>query len=99
MHLFNCSFSYKFHKFVADGPIDSKSGSAQVMGWHQTGDKPLSELMLIQVGDVYVYIYMFHMKYVILKWVFVSEHFPVIYLMVDTTRHQAPDDVCQHWFR
>ena len=38
-------------KFVPKGTIDNKSALVQVMAWHQTGDKPLSEPMLIQFTD------------------------------------------------
>ena len=33
-------------KFVPKGPIDYKSALVQVVGWHQTGEKPLHESML-----------------------------------------------------
>ena len=35
------------------GPNDSKSSLAQVMAWHWTGNKPLSETMLTQFTDTY----------------------------------------------
>ena len=41
-------------KFVPKGQIDNKSMLAQVMAWHQTGDKPLSKLMLTQITDAYI---------------------------------------------
>ena len=44
-------------KSVSQGPNDSKSALVQVMTWHQTGDKPLSEPMTAQFTDAYIYIY------------------------------------------
>ena len=41
-------------KFVPKGPIDNKSALVQVMAWHRTGDKPLSEPMRTQFIDVYM---------------------------------------------
>ena len=34
-------------KFVLKGPIDNKSALVQVMAWCRTGDKPLSEPMMV----------------------------------------------------
>ena len=47
---FSCTkiveFWFKFSlKFVPKATIDPKSGLVQMMAWHQTGDKPLSEPM------------------------------------------------------
>ena len=33
-------------KFVHNGPIDNKPALVQMMAWHRTGDKPLSETMM-----------------------------------------------------
>ena len=33
-------------KFVPEDPINNKAALGQVMAWHWTGDKPLSEPML-----------------------------------------------------
>ena len=41
-------------KFVSKGPISKKSALVQVMAWHRTHDKPLSEPMLTQ----FLYAYM-----------------------------------------
>ena len=38
-------------KFVPMGPIDNKLALVKVMAWRRTGDKELSELMLIQFTD------------------------------------------------
>ena len=38
--------------FVPKGLIDNKL--VQVMAWHQTGDKPLPELMMTQFTDAYM---------------------------------------------
>ena len=41
-------------KFVPKGPIDNKATFVQVMAWHRTGDKPLSEPMLTQFTHAYM---------------------------------------------
>ena len=41
-------------KIVPRGPIDNKSALVRVMAWHRTGDKPLSEPMLIHFIDAYM---------------------------------------------
>ena len=41
-------------KLVPRSPIDSKPALVQVMAWHRTGDKPLSEPMMTQVTDTYM---------------------------------------------
>ena len=41
-------------KFVPRSPIDNKPALVQVMAWHQTGAKPLTELMLTQFTDAYM---------------------------------------------
>ena len=33
-------------KFVLNGPINNILVSVQILDWHQTGDKPLSETMM-----------------------------------------------------
>ena len=38
-------------KFVPNGPIDNASILVQVMTWHRTGDKPLSEPIMIHFTD------------------------------------------------
>ena len=38
-------------KFVPMGPIDNESVLVQVMAWHLTGNKPLSEPMRTQSTD------------------------------------------------
>ena len=40
--------------FVAKGPIDNKLALVQVMAWHPTGDKPLSEPVPTQFNDAYM---------------------------------------------
>ena len=40
---------------IPRSPIDNKPALVQVMGWRQTGDKPLPELKLIQFTDPYVW--------------------------------------------
>ena len=41
-------------KFVPRNPIDNKPALVQVMAWHWTGNKPLSEPMLIWFTDTYM---------------------------------------------
>ena len=41
-------------KYVPRSPIDNKPELVQVMVWCRTGDKPLSEPMLIQFIDAYM---------------------------------------------
>ena len=41
-------------KFVSKDPNTNKSALVQVMAWHRTGDKPLSEPMLPQFTDAYM---------------------------------------------
>ena len=38
-------------KFGPECPVDNKSALVQVMTWRQRGDKPLSELIMIQLTD------------------------------------------------
>ena len=40
-------------KFVPKGPNDDKPALVQVMAWHRTGDKPLSEPTLTQFTDAF----------------------------------------------
>ena len=40
-------------KIVPKGPLDHNSALTQVMAWHLTGAKPLSEPMLTQLIDAY----------------------------------------------
>ena len=42
-------------KFVPRSSNDNKSALVQVMAWRQTGDKPLSEQMLTQFTDTYIW--------------------------------------------
>ena len=41
-------------EFVPKGPIDNKWALVQVMASRQTGDKPLSELMLTTFTDIFL---------------------------------------------
>ena len=41
-------------KYVPGGPIDNKPALVQVMAWHWTGDKRLSEPMKSQFNDSYI---------------------------------------------
>ena len=42
-------------RFVPRSPLDSKPAVIQVMARHRTGDKPLSEPMMTQFTDAYIY--------------------------------------------
>ena len=41
-------------KFVPKGPINNVSALVQIMAWHRTGNKPLSEPMMTQFNDAYM---------------------------------------------
>ena len=40
--------------FVSKGPVDNELDLVQIMAWHRTGDKPLSEPMLTCFTDTYM---------------------------------------------
>ena len=42
-------------KFAPWRPIDNKAALVQVMAWHRTGDKPLSEPMLTRLIDAHMW--------------------------------------------
>ena len=42
-------------KFAPWRPIDNKAALVQVMAWHRTGDKPLSEPMLTRLTDAHMW--------------------------------------------
>ena len=42
-------------KFVLGNPINNKPAMVQIMAWHQPGDNPLSERMLTQFTDAYMW--------------------------------------------
>ena len=41
-------------KFVPRGPFNNIPALVQIMAWRRTGDKPLSEPMMIQFNDTYM---------------------------------------------
>ena len=41
-------------KFVPKGQIDNILALVQIMAWHRTGDKPLSEPMMAKVAGAYM---------------------------------------------
>ena len=46
----NCCILIKFSlKYVRKGPIDNNPALVQIMAWRRSGDKPLSELMMISL--------------------------------------------------
>ena len=49
-----CIFIRILLKYVHKSPIDNKWALIQVMDWHQTGNKSLSEPKLIQFTDTYI---------------------------------------------
>ena len=42
-------------KFVPKGPINNILALVQIMAWHWTGDKPLSEQMMAKFNDAYMH--------------------------------------------
>ena len=42
-------------KFVPKGPINNIPAFDQIMVWHRTGNKPLSEPMMTQFNDAYMH--------------------------------------------
>ena len=46
----NCCILIKFSfKYVRKGPVDNNRALVQIMAWRQSGDKPLSEPMMISL--------------------------------------------------
>ena len=46
----NCCILITFSlKFVRKGPIDNNGALVQIMAWRRSGDKPLSEPMMISL--------------------------------------------------
>ena len=41
-------------KFVPYGPLNNIPSLVQIMAWHQPGDKPLSETMMVYLTDAYM---------------------------------------------
>ena len=41
-------------KFVPKGPINNIPALVQVMAWHRSGDKPLSDPMMVKFTDAYM---------------------------------------------
>ena len=60
--IFKCIFASEHYcilikislKCLLKGAIDNISALVQIMAWHRTGDKPLSEPMVTEFGDTYV---------------------------------------------
>ena len=48
-------FDTNFTEVFLKGQIDNKSVEVQAMAWRRTGGKPLSEPMLIQITDAYMW--------------------------------------------
>ena len=71
-------------KFVPKGPIDNKSSLVQVMAWHQTGAKPLSEPMVSLLTGAYI-----HVSLSLNKSKLISPLVPHIWV----------SESGQHWFR
>ena len=59
---FKCIFLNENHRipirislqFLPRSPIDNKPAYVQVKAWRRTGNKPLPEIMLIQLTDAYM---------------------------------------------
>ena len=46
----NCCILIKFPlKYVRKGPIDNNPALVQIMAWRRSGDKPLSETMMVSL--------------------------------------------------
>ena len=46
----NCSILNTFSlKYVRKGPIDNNQALVQIMAWRRSGDKPLSEPMMVSL--------------------------------------------------
>ena len=43
-------------EFVSKDPNDNIPALVQIMAWHRTGDKPLSEPMVALFTDIYIYV-------------------------------------------
>ena len=41
-------------KLISRSPIDNKPALVQVMAWRGTGDKPLSEPMMVRFTEAYI---------------------------------------------
>ena len=41
-------------KFVPKGPINNMQALVQIMAWRRSGDKPLSEPMMVYFTDAYM---------------------------------------------
>ena len=52
MKLFN--FKWSLMRYVLYGLIDNMTTLVQIIAWRRTGDKPLSEAMLVCFTDIYV---------------------------------------------
>ena len=49
----NCCILIKISlKYVIKGPIDNIAALVQIMAWRRTGDKPLSEVMMAEFGNI-----------------------------------------------
>ena len=51
----NCILIKISLKCVHKGPNNNNLALGQIMVWHQTGNKPLSEPMMVWFTDAYVY--------------------------------------------
>ena len=49
---FFCILNQISFNYVSKSPLDNKAALAQVMTWHQTGDKPLPELIITHIYTV-----------------------------------------------
>ena len=48
-------FDQNFTEVVPKGPIDNNLALVQIMAWRCIANKPLSELMLAQFTDAYIW--------------------------------------------
>ena len=93
--------------FVHKGPIDKKSVLCQVMAWHQTSSKPLSEPMLTEFNDVYMrdmgrWLYSLAPRF---DWLTILELTSVLMTKISPTKLPSNEFqqillmIHQHWFR
>ena len=60
----NCYILIKFSlKYVRKGPIDDNPALVQIMAWRRSGDKPLSEPMMISLPTIYASLGLNELRY------------------------------------
>ena len=78
-------FRFNFHWIlVLKNPIDNKSALVQIMDWHLTGDKPLSEPMTPYFSDAYMSLDLNEL----------TEHAHFYHFRCKQNRHQSVKKLC-----